>query len=86
MFHIFSLVCFLICGVKRRQVLIPKPRFLLLLFQILDLFFIHNFMIIIKINDFLKKIGPIWAPTRTGPRNTTQQLSDWASKGLVTLP
>ena len=27
MFHIFSLVCFLIYGVKRRQVLIAKPRF-----------------------------------------------------------
>ncbi len=26
MFHIFSLVCFLIYGVKRRQVLIAKPR------------------------------------------------------------
>ena len=27
MFHIFSLVCFLISGVKRRQVLIAKPCF-----------------------------------------------------------
>ena len=27
MFHVFSLVCFLIHGVKRRQVLIAKPRF-----------------------------------------------------------
>ena len=27
MFQIFSLVCFLIYGVKRRQVLIAKPRF-----------------------------------------------------------
>ena len=27
MFHVFSLVCFLIYGVKRRQVLIAKPRF-----------------------------------------------------------
>ena len=26
MFHIFSLVCFFIYGVKRRQVLIAKPR------------------------------------------------------------
>ena len=27
MFNVFSLVCFLIYGVKRRQVLIAKPRF-----------------------------------------------------------
>ena len=27
MFHVFSLVCFLTYGVKRRQVLIAKPRF-----------------------------------------------------------
>ena len=45
MFHVFSLVCFLIYGVKRRQVLIAKPRFYFLFFQILYLlYFINNFM------------------------------------------
>ena len=54
MLHIFSLVCFLIDGVKRRQVLIPKPRF----FRFYTLYmFINNFMIFhqnetrLKIND-----------------------------------
>ena len=43
MFHVFSLVCFLIYGVKRRQVLIPKPRFYLCFFQILHLSFLLVF-------------------------------------------
>ena len=57
MFHVFSLVCFLIYGVKRRQVLIAKPRFLLLFFQnlhLLDLYQqIYDFFL--NINDFLPR-------------------------------
>ena len=65
MFHVFSLVCFLIYGVKRRQVLIAKPRKYFL--EILRLvYFISNFIIFIKINDFLNKIGPIWAHKECG--------------------
>ena len=46
MFHIFSLVCFLIYGVKRRQVLIAKPRFYFYFFRFYTFYiFINNFMI-----------------------------------------
>ena len=46
MFHIFSLVCFLIYGVKRRQVLIAKPRFYFYFFRIYTFYiFINYFMI-----------------------------------------
>ena len=46
----------------RIQVLIAKPRFLLLRFQDLRFYiFINNFMILHKINSFLNKIEPIWA-------------------------
>ena len=41
MFHVFSLVCFLIYGVKRRQVLIAKPRFYFYFFQILHLLYFY---------------------------------------------
>ena len=62
MFHIFSLVCFLIYGVKRRQVLIAKPRFYFYVFRVYTFYiFISNFMISIKMNYFLSKIGSIWA-------------------------
>ena len=51
MFHICSLMCFLICGVNRRQVLIAKPH--------LDVFqnvrfscFIGNCIIFIKVKIF----------------------------------
>ena len=45
MFHIFSLVCFLIYGVKRRQVLIAKPHFYLYVFRFYIFYiFIINFM------------------------------------------
>ena len=62
MFHIFSLRCFLIYGVKRRQVLIPKPRFYFYILRFYTFYtFINDFIIFIKINIFLSKIGPIWA-------------------------
>ena len=61
MFHIFSLVCFLIYGVKRRQILIAKPH-LYFFMKILHLvYFINNFIISSKSNNFLNKFGPIWA-------------------------
>ena len=41
MFHIFSFVCFLIYGVKRRQVIIAKPRFYFYFFQILHLLYVY---------------------------------------------
>ena len=59
MFHVFSLVCFLIYGVKRRQVLIAKPCFYFYFFRFY--MFINNFILFIKINIFLSKVGPIRA-------------------------
>ena len=55
MFHVFSLVCFLIYGVKRRQVLIAKPH--LYFFNRFHIFYIliSNFMIFIRTNWFLSK-------------------------------
>ena len=53
LFHIFSLVCFLIYGVKRRQVLIANRLYAF------D-FFISNFMIFYTTSDFSSKIGPKW--------------------------
>ena len=60
MFHVFSLVCFLIYGVKRRQVLIAKlrcyfyfPDFTPFIFLLMILCFLLKLM-------FFNKIGPIW--------------------------
>ena len=41
MFHVFSLVCFLTYGVKRRQVLIAKPCFSLSYFSDLHLVYFY---------------------------------------------
>ena len=40
MFHIFSFVCFLIYGVKRKQVLIAKPRFYFYFFSFYTFYFL----------------------------------------------
>ena len=53
-----SLVCFLIYGVNRRQVLIAKPHFYLFPDCTPFIFLIHSFMTFIKIDDILCIIVP----------------------------
>ena len=56
MFHVFSLVCFLIYGVKRRQVLIAKPRFYFKISRFTTSIFLSIILwVFIKINVFLNK-------------------------------
>ena len=67
MFHVFSLVCFLIYGVKRRQVLIAKPRKLSFSRDFMPFLFLLAILgFSIKIIIFFNKIEPIWAHKECG--------------------
>ena len=73
MFHICSLVCFLIYGVNRRQVLIAKPRFYFSNFKFYDFyifiivliakshFYFYNF----KVYDFYKTMNNLMVFIKT---------------------
>ena len=79
MFHIFPLVCFLIYGVKRRQVLIAKPQKYLFLDCTPFIFLLTILSFFSKINAFLNKIGPIWDHKGPyGPQPGPGLNPDWA--------
>ena len=58
--HVFSLVCFLIYGVKRRQVLIAKPRFHFHFFRFYTFYiFIFSFMIFHQSVNFKPRLQQV---------------------------
>ena len=58
MFHVFSLVCFLIYGVKRRQVLIAKPHFYFYFSDFIPVIFL---LVFVKIIGFTKRIYHVYS-------------------------